>query len=321
MDQLTTAFQTIQGIIKRSHCSSRKRGVKQQCVSDENQIGATVVEKPPYEYDAASDSTESGELSDGSEDFVVSADGSDTDVATTETLATETTHSVAGSESFSGLWTIRPPPGLELIEPMPNTDMTNTRGLNVEAAPFIPGASVERVADRLTPGEVAQLKALLRVAGTEQMAATSQSTAKSTARHSVSHGAEKKMKSRKTEHIEEPKATLQETLTELSNMDSTRVLMLRKINKLGPRHASMLESHFSNFGKVERVMASYSRAKSIYNNAATRVRVVGLAFVVMSRPEEVQAALDYGNDHDLQGVGINVFPFKGRPDDVMDTEA
>jgi hypothetical protein len=112
----------------------------------------------------------------------------------------------------------------------------------------------------------------------------------------------------------EPQAeiTLRSNLEELSKIDPAQVLMLRKINKLGPRAVDALNDYFSKFGSVDRVMISHSRAKSIYNPSTTRVRLAGLAFVVMSAVEAKQAALDLGKDHVVQGVGICVSEFEGN---------
>jgi hypothetical protein len=193
-----------------------------------------------------------------------------------------------------------------------------------------PFSYVEQAVERMTQDEVAKLRALLDT--------------KETPKHSISlndmiidgkqHSAAKtnKPKSPKqsagrmvtpsetsqqaglptTLELEgQPETTLRANLEELSTMDPARVLMLRKINKLGLRSPTMLKEYFSQFGTVDRVMISHSRAKSIYNPSQTRVRIAGLAFVVMSTADATQKVLDRGRDHIVQGVSIAVSEFEG----------
>jgi len=194
-----------------------------------------------------------------------------------------------------------------------------------------PFSHVEQAVERMTQDEVAKLRALLDT--------------KETPKHSISlndmiiddkqHSAAKMHKPKSSKQSAgrmvkpsepsqqagpatafelegQPETTLRANLEELSTMDPARVLMLRKINKLGLRSPTMLKEYFSQFGTVDRVMISHSRAKSIYNPSQTRVRIAGLAFVVMSTADATQKVLDLGRDHVVQGVGIAVSEFEGN---------
>merc|ERR1719453_470202 len=79
--------------------------------------------------------------------------------------------------------------------------------------------------------------------------------------------------------------TLRTNLRDLSACDPARVLMVRKINRLGLDSPALLEAYFSKFGVVERVMVSHSRAKSLFGRGNVRVRPAGLGFLIMASAE------------------------------------
>jgi hypothetical protein len=115
------------------------------------------------------------------------------------------------------------------------------------------------------------------------------------------------------------KDTLRTNLRDLSVLDHERVILVRKINRLGLESSQVLEAYFSAFGAVERVMVSHSRAKSMFGHGGARVRPAGLGFLVMSKAEEAHSVLAYGSEHEVNGVAISVQPFESRPLD--DAEA
>lgn len=109
--------------------------------------------------------------------------------------------------------------------------------------------------------------------------------------------------------------TLRVNLRDLAEMDNRRVLMVRKINRLGLDSAAALESYFSKFGTIERVMVSHSRAKG--SHGQMRVRPATLGFLVMSKVEEVEAALAHGPEHTIQDAQIMVSTFASHPIDAL----
>jgi len=106
--------------------------------------------------------------------------------------------------------------------------------------------------------------------------------------------------------------SLKDHLRDLAELDQARVLMVRRINRLGLESPPLLKEYFARFGNVERVMVAHTRckAKGLENG---RVRPAPLGFVIMSKPEEAHAALAHGAEHSLQGVGITVSSFESHP--------
>merc|ERR1719401_2216003 len=60
----------------------------------------------------------------------------------------------------------------------------------------------------------------------------------------------------------EPTETLRMHLRSLIKVECNRVLIVRKINRLGFASSQVLEDHYSWHGKVERVLVAHSRVKS-----------------------------------------------------------
>lgn len=108
------------------------------------------------------------------------------------------------------------------------------------------------------------------------------------------------------------KDSLRTNLRDLEQMDSDRVLIVRRINRLGLESPALLEEHFSQYGTVEKVMVSHSRAKSYFGYSSARVRPAGLGFVVMSRIEDAMAILEAGVDQVVNGATITVHAYETR---------
>jgi len=98
--------------------------------------------------------------------------------------------------------------------------------------------------------------------------------------------------------------TLRTNLRDLTLLDPTRVLVVRRIHTLGLDSRTVLEAHFSQFGTVESVLAGHSKGKSIFRNGAARVRPARLGFVLMTSAEAVEAALASGAEHEVKGAMI-----------------
>lgn len=107
--------------------------------------------------------------------------------------------------------------------------------------------------------------------------------------------------------------TLRTNLRDLAQIDSGRVLMVRKINKLGVGSAAMVEEYFKKFGTVERVMVTHCTSKST-TGGPPRLRPASCGFLVMSCVEAVQAAQAHnGGEHMIQGCTVTVCPFQSHP--------
>jgi len=111
---------------------------------------------------------------------------------------------------------------------------------------------------------------------------------------------------------EQPGSSLAELLRELSLFDDACVLSLRKISGLGLNSADLLQTYFSKFGTVERLMISHTRVKSKVPGGSTRVRPAALGFAVMSTAKEVENVLGFGAVHFLSGVEFSVGPFQSH---------
>lgn len=98
--------------------------------------------------------------------------------------------------------------------------------------------------------------------------------------------------------------TLRDNLRQLSEIDPKRVLMVRKINKLGLNSAQLLEIHFSQFGPVHKVLISHSIEKP--NGKRPRLRPAGLCFVAMENVADADTARQRGSEQTVLGVTIRV---------------
>jgi tellurite resistance-related uncharacterized protein len=104
----------------------------------------------------------------------------------------------------------------------------------------------------------------------------------------------------------------------LQSVDINRILLIRKISKLGLESADILEKHFSRFGTVDKVMVAHTHVKTVRldprgrHGQSHRVRPSALGFVVMSQPHEVQAIFAAGEQQVVQGVVVSVRQFERR---------
>lgn len=114
--------------------------------------------------------------------------------------------------------------------------------------------------------------------------------------------------------------SLREQLLELSSVEDSRVLSLRKIGRLGFNASASLQAHLSKFGSVERVMVSSAQSTKTtnYGEQKRRMRPAALGFAVMSKTEEATAALNHGMAHIVAGVEISVLPFQSHGIDGTD---
>jgi hypothetical protein len=106
--------------------------------------------------------------------------------------------------------------------------------------------------------------------------------------------------------------TLRMHLQSLQDEDSKNVLILRKINKLGFDSPDLLETYFSEFGDVKRVLVAHSRVKPSNRRSRSRVRPAGLGFVVMASRADIDAVLCMGEQHSVLGVPIQVQSYEQR---------
>lgn len=97
--------------------------------------------------------------------------------------------------------------------------------------------------------------------------------------------------------------TLGEIMKTLQNVDSSQVVVVRKIKHLGFNSMKSLRAHFLKFGPVDRVLVSHSHVQD-------RVRPACLGFVVMGSAQGTLAALAAGSAQVVDKVTICVGPFQ-----------
>lgn len=108
------------------------------------------------------------------------------------------------------------------------------------------------------------------------------------------------------------KDSLRTNLRDLEHMDSDRILIVRRINRLGLESSALLDEYFSQYGPVEKVLVSHSRAKAYFGYSSARVRPAGLGFVVMSCAEDAAKILQGGVEQVVNGAAITVHAYETR---------
>jgi len=122
---------------------------------------------------------------------------------------------------------------------------------------------------------------------------------------------------RKTKTGTQPTTGLKEEslrahLRELQDIDCNRIILVRKINRLGFEAPGILQQHYSQFGKIDRVLVAHSLVKAQDRRQLPRMRPSGLGFIVMSTTEEAQAILDLGEHQFVMNAQIRVRQFERR---------
>jgi hypothetical protein len=109
--------------------------------------------------------------------------------------------------------------------------------------------------------------------------------------------------------------TLPNNLRELENVQAERILVVRKINRLGFESAKILESHFMKHGNVERVLVAHSNGKNT-RDGKFRLRTSSFGFVVMCTAADAEASLDAGAEQLVRcpnakdGISVQVQRFR-----------
>lgn len=118
-----------------------------------------------------------------------------------------------------------------------------------------------------------------------------------------------------------PGESLRSFLCDLSSLENARVILVRKIKYLGMDPTKALETYFSRFGCVERVMVTPTRTSKSSGDMRPgnkRVRASNVGFVLMGDIEAVEAALKHGEEHAVDGGCINVYKFESHSIDGTD---
>mmetsp|Transcript_102587 Transcript_102587/g.203633 ORF Transcript_102587/g.203633 Transcript_102587/m.203633 type:complete len:415 (+) Transcript_102587:127-1371(+) len=122
-----------------------------------------------------------------------------------------------------------------------------------------------------------------------------------------------------------PADTLRAHLQSLVKIDSGRIIIVRKINRLGFASPSVLTAHYSRVGIVDRVLVAHSRVKhacqwKVEPSDAQRLRPSGLGFVVMSKVSEAEAIFAQGVEQMVGGTVIRIQRFERRATHEVEEE-
>lgn len=100
--------------------------------------------------------------------------------------------------------------------------------------------------------------------------------------------------------------TMRDVLSELSSTPSERVLVVRKIGRLGGGAASILRLHFEAQGAVEQLLIPSSYVMSSCHGFVRRMRRSNLAFVVMEEAADVARVMQQGREQMIDGHMVHV---------------
>lgn len=107
-------------------------------------------------------------------------------------------------------------------------------------------------------------------------------------------------------------------LGELQSEDPDKVVMVRKINRLGFDSADILTEHFSQYGHVNKVLLSNAHSKTSDAHHQVRLRPSGIGFLVFDTREAAGRVLAEGQMQMVNGFEVVVRAFERRRVDSSD---
>jgi hypothetical protein len=114
--------------------------------------------------------------------------------------------------------------------------------------------------------------------------------------------------------------SLRQDLELLRQRPPERVVIVRKIKKLGFESPQILDQYFSQYGEVKELLVAHSHVKPTAKRPNGRVRPAALGFVVMATEEGVQNAFKAGTEQMLHGCSIELAPFASFDSHYADEE-
>lgn len=109
---------------------------------------------------------------------------------------------------------------------------------------------------------------------------------------------------------EEGIGSLRQDLEILRRTQPEKVLIVRKIKKLGFESPQMLKQHFGQYGLVKEILVAHSHVKPTPKRPNGRVRPAALGFVIMACPEGAKKALEAGVMQEVSGHPIELQSFE-----------
>merc|ERR550514_2002515 len=104
--------------------------------------------------------------------------------------------------------------------------------------------------------------------------------------------------------------SLRHDLEMLRERNPERVIIVRKIKKLGFESPALLTEYFLQYGEVAEVLVAHSHVKPTPKRPNGRVRPAALGFVVMGSEEAAQSALQAGVVQAICGAAVELGPFE-----------
>jgi len=101
-------------------------------------------------------------------------------------------------------------------------------------------------------------------------------------------------------------------LNELESDDPDKIVIVRKMNRLGLNSAAVLKEHFSRFGVVEKLRLANAHDRKLANSLNARLRPSGIAFVVFKSPAAASQVFAEGETQNVIGVEVSVSRFERR---------
>jgi len=114
--------------------------------------------------------------------------------------------------------------------------------------------------------------------------------------------------------------SLRQDLEHLRERHPERVIIVRKIKKLGFDSPQLLDQHFSQYGQVSELLIAHSLVKPTAKRPNGRVRPAALGFVVMGDVDAVQRAFEGGMEQVVCGLHIELKPFESFDEYYLEEE-
>jgi len=114
--------------------------------------------------------------------------------------------------------------------------------------------------------------------------------------------------------------SLRQDLELLRQRQPERVIIVRRIKKLGFESPQLLDMHFSQYGEVKELLVAHSHIKPSAKRPNGRVRPAALGFVVMADEEGAQNAFKAGEEQMIGGHGIELGSFEAFDAHYADEE-
>lgn len=101
-------------------------------------------------------------------------------------------------------------------------------------------------------------------------------------------------------------------LSELQSEDPDKIVIVKKINRLGFNSPDILKKHFGQFGRVEQVLLSNAHTKTPDFSPKVRLRPSGIGFLVFESAEVAARVVAEGQTQMIHGFEVIVRAFERR---------